>query len=261
MVFRLMTGYTWAELSDVVRTAKEARIGRQKIRSMERAASLQDIPGPEKKNADQLRVLAEVIHGVIEGRIMRLPDDVDPDDFRTRQHKVDTREGWESLERCAADGVGYVDLLYERYTGRPFAYVRDALSERKGDVLEEALVSLFEAERIPYERVTDNSAEGWPQAPDFFLPERVRPAIALESKIAEDGGTARDKASRIERLARMCQQRDVLLVAAIDGKGFRRFRDVMLPIIRITRGHTYTLQNLDRMVDIDRVQKLRRPHQ
>jgi hypothetical protein len=258
MVFRLMTGYTWNELSDIVRTAKEVRVSGQKIRSMERAASLADIPGSEEANADYLRALAEAIHGVIEGGIMRLPEDVDPEDFRTRQHKVDTRDGWKSVERCAAGGVGYADLLYERYTGRPFAYVRDALSERKGDVLEEALVALFEGEQIPYERVTDNTVEGWPQAPDFFLPDRTQPEVALESKIAEDGGTARDKASRIERLARMCRERDVLLIAAIDGKGFRRFGDVMLPIIRNTRGHTYTLQNLDRIADVERVQKLRR---
>ncbi len=261
MVFRLMTGYTWNELSDIVRTTKEVRISGQKIRSMERAARLADIPGSEGTNADYLRALAEVIHGVIEGSIMKLPEGVEPEEFRTRQHKVDTRDGWESVERCAAGGVGYADLLYERYTGRPFAYVRDALSERKGDVLEEALVALFEDEQIPYERVRDNSVEGWPQAPDFFLPDRTQPQVALESKIAEDGGTARDKASRIERLARMCRERDVLLIAAIDGKGFRRFGDVMLPIIRNTRGHTYTLQNLERIADVARIQKVRRHYQ
>ncbi|MFO8008358.1 MAG: hypothetical protein R6V05_11565, partial [Candidatus Brocadiia bacterium] len=103
-----------------------------------------------------------------------------------------------------------------------------------------------------------NTVDGWPQAPDFFLPNRTQPEVALESKIAEDGGTARDKASRIERLGRMCRERDVLLIAAIDGKGFRRFGDVMLPIIRNTRGHTYTLQNLDRIADIKEVQDLRR---
>lgn len=261
MVFRLMTGYTWNELSDIVRTTMEVRVSGQKIRSMERAARVADIPGPEETNADYLRALAEAVHGVIEGSIMRLPEDVDPESFRTRQHKVDTREGWESVERCAAGGVGYADLLYERYTGRPFAYVRDALSERKGDVLEEALVALFEDEHIPYERITDNSVEGWSQAPDFFLPDRMEPEVALEAKIAEDGGTARDKASRIERLARMCRERDVLVIAAIDGKGFRRFGDVMLPIIRNTRGYTYTLQNLDRIAGIERVQKLRGLHQ
>jgi len=89
----------------------------------------------------------------------------------------------------------------------------------------------------------------------------MEPEVALEAKIAEDGGIARDKASRIERLARMCQERDVLLIAAIDGKGFRRFGDVMLPIIRNTRGYIYTLQNLDRIAGIERVQKLRGLHQ
>ncbi|MFO8006579.1 MAG: hypothetical protein R6V05_02470, partial [Candidatus Brocadiia bacterium] len=192
MVLRLITGYTWNELSDIVRTTQEVRVSGGKIRSMERAARLADIPGAEETNARHLRALARAIHAVVEGSVMKLPEDLEPGNFRTRQHKVDTQDGWESVERCAADGVGYADLLHERYTGRPFAYVRDALSERKGDVLEEALVALFEDEQIPYERVTDNTVDGWPQAPDFFLPNRAQPEVALESKVAQDGGSGRD---------------------------------------------------------------------
>ena len=258
MVFRLITGYTWNELSDIVRTATQVRVSGQKIRAIERAAVLADVPGSEEANTRRIRAIAEAIDGVVERRIMKLPEDVDPAHFRTRQHKADTERGWQSVQDCATDGVGYGDLLYERYTGRPFAYVRDALSEKKGDVLENALVALFEEEEIPYDRVTTNSVKGWAQAPDFFLPDRSRPRVALESKIAEDGGTARDKASRIERLSRMCRERDVLLIAAVDGKGFRRFGDVMLPIIRNTRGYTYTLQNLDEIADIECIWKLRR---
>ncbi|MFW6119000.1 MAG: hypothetical protein ACOC7S_01545, partial [Planctomycetota bacterium] len=76
-------------------------------------------------------------------------------------------------------------------------------------------------------------------------------------RVPADGGKARDKASRIERLARMCDRQEVLLVAVIDGTGFRRVGDTTLPIVRSTRGHTYTLQNLESLCEIPRVQRLR----
>jgi len=258
MVFRLIAGYTWREISDIVHSATDASVSAQKLQGIERADTLSDIAGQDDANEDLLARIADVVHDIVSGRIMTLPEDLKPQDFRTRQHKLDTTDGWESVEGCAARGVGYAELLYERYTGRPFAYVRDALSEQKGGILEEALVTLFEDDGVPYERITDNAVEGWRQAPDFFLPSRKHPEVAIEAKIAADGGTARDKASRIERLARMCDQRDVLLIAVIDGAGFRRFNDVMLPIIRNTQGHTYTLQNLAGICDVGRVQQLRR---
>jgi len=240
MVFRLITGYTWAELSDILLAKLTFRLSTQKLQQIERADRLADVPGKVPERA--LEVLGEATCGIIRGTLMPLPEELGAAGFRSRQHKVDTVSGWESVEACAAGGVSYEHLLYERYTGRPFAYVRDALSDRKGDILEDALEALLREHEIPYDRITDNSIPGFEQAPDFALPDRHDATVIIESKLAEDGGTARDKASRIERLRHTCDERNILLVALVDGKGFRRFNDVLFPIIRNTRGHTYTLR-------------------
>jgi len=255
MVFRLVTGYTWAELSDILLAKLSFRLSAQKLQQLERADRLDDVSGLPSQ---ALQMLATAISGIIEGSLMPLPEELEAAGFRSRQHKIDTRAGWASVQACVAGEVSYKNLLYERYTGRPFAYVRDALSERKGDILEDALEALLKEHGIPYDRITDNAIPGFEQAPDFALPDRNAPSIIIESKLAEDGGTARDKASRIERLRHTCDERDVLLIALVDGKGFRRFNDVLFPIIRNTRGHTYTLETLDDLLDVDRVRSLMR---
>lgn len=50
--------------------------------------------------------------------------------------------------------------------------------------------------------VTVLSKRGYDEtaAPDFVIPDD-EPAVIIESKVAEDGGTARDKAARIQALA------------------------------------------------------------
>lgn len=47
-------------------------------------------------------------------------------------------------------------------------------------------------------------------------------------------------------------------MALVDGKGFRRFNDVLLPTVRNTRGHTYTLETMDELLRVDEVLSLRR---
>lgn len=256
MVFRLIVGYTWNELSDILLGKESASVSAQKLQQIEKSTAIEEIPG--RFNPDLFAPIARVIHGIAEGSIMSLPKELDPSEFRSRQHKVDTVEGWESVSRCAAGEVDYSDLLYERYTGMPFADVRGALSEKKGDILEDALETLLREAGIPYDRIDDNVAAGFAQAPDYLLPNRESPAIAIEAKLAEDGCTARDKASRIERLKRPCQEKGIILMALIDGKGFRRFNDRLLPIVRNTRSHTYTLETMDEFLLVDELLRLRK---
>lgn len=255
MVFRLVTGYTWNEFSDILLTKLDTGIQPQKLQQIERAETIEDVPG--RPSEDAIRKLGEALFGIVEKTLMVLPDDLDPDRFRSRQDKIDTEEGWASVHRCVTEGISLADLLYERYTGRPFAYVRDALSEQKGDILEDALENLLKEHRIPYDRITDNEIPGFEQAPDYALPDRQKPVVVIESKLAEDGGTARDKASRIERLRHTCEKRAIMLMAIVDGKGFRRFNDVLLPIIRNTRGYTYTLETLPSIVEVEQIRRLR----
>ena len=51
--------------------------------------------------------------------------------------------------------------------------------------------------------------------------------MIIESKVAEDGGTARDKAARIKNASEAAKARGLLPCAVIDGKGWserlRRF--------------------------------------
>jgi hypothetical protein len=110
--------------------------------------------------------------------------------------------------------------LYERYLGRPFAYVQDALSEKKGGLLETRIELVLRKHGVPYHHTgTREQIPGFEQAPDFLLPDKEAPACVIESKLAEDGGTARDKAARIFKLGEICQNRGITLVAFIDGKG------------------------------------------
>jgi hypothetical protein len=254
MVFRLITGYTSNELSDILLTKLDTTVQPQKLQEIERAEAMDQIPGPPGEEV--IAKLGEALFGIVERTLMVLPKDLEPDRFRSRQDKIDTEKGWTSVNRCATQGVSLAELLYERYTGRPFAYVRDALSSQKGDILEDALERLLKDHRIPYDRITDNEAPGFQQAPDYALPHRQEPVVVIESKLAEDGGTARDKASRIERLRHTCDRRGIALMAVVDGKGFRRFNDVLLPIIRNTKGYTYTLETLPAIVDAEPIRRL-----
>ena len=134
----------------------------------------------------------------------------------------------------------------------------DASSSIKGDLLELAVVRLFEAHAIPFYRTrAREKLPGWEQAPDFLLPTRERPTVAIEAKLAEDGGTARDKAARVERFCHEARQKEVFPIAIIDGKGFFRINDVTAPIIRNTQGETYTLKTLERILKIPHIAMLR----
>jgi len=101
------------------------------------------------------------------------------------------------------------------------------------------------AERIP----------GFDQAPDFIIPDELRPHVVIEAKITEDDGTARDKVTRILNLQRLSEerktrgQRPFQVVACIDGRGFGVRKEDMRQLILKTGGKVFTLRTLDRLVD------------
>jgi hypothetical protein len=121
----------------------------------------------------------------------------------------------------------------------------------KADLLEIPIETLFKQHRIPHYRSKSiDKIPGFEQAPDFLVPDCDRPQIVIEAKLAEDGGTARDKASQIERLSKTTGRDNLTLIAVVDGKGFFRINDVLAPILRLTRGLTFTLSTLNEMVDL-----------
>ena len=74
MVFRLILGYTWDDLADVMKSKLEVRLSKEKIRQIERAETLDDVPG--KSAGQSLDALAEAIDGIVCGRLMGLPPEL-----------------------------------------------------------------------------------------------------------------------------------------------------------------------------------------
>lgn len=244
VVFRTIAGYRVQELSYVLASKLGCKIGTSAIKTLEAC----DAPATPKQ-VDRVATIARALFEAVEGTL--LPRAPEAQTFVDRHDKFDTLHGWESVGAFAQKGVPYASALYERYLGRPFAYVVDALSGMKAELLEGPIEVLFQRHGIPYYRTKAiERIPGFEQAPDFLVPDATAPRIVIEAKLAEDGGTARDKASRIERLSRAAERRGCVLIAVVDGKGFFRINDVLVPILRVTKGLTFTLSTLPEMVSL-----------
>ncbi|MEU1886030.1 hypothetical protein ABZ491_11185 [Micromonospora rifamycinica] len=179
-----------------------------------------------------------------------------PEGLIHRLEKIDTRGGLESVRYVAQQHVPYAVLLYERYLGRPFASHRDSVSELVGDVMESAIEEQLTSQRIPFRKTRRaERVPGFDQAPDFFVPDELAPSVIIEAKITGDDGTARDKVSRILRLASMRDQRiadgrrGFQVVACIDGRGFGVRRQDLKDLLVATRGKVFTASSLGDLVD------------
>jgi len=190
------------------------------------------------------------------------PIDEVPDGAVHRLAKFDTSAGTESLRHAAAQHVPYATLLYERFLGRPFASHRDAVSELVGDAMEGAI-----EERLSHSQVTFRKTKraeripGFEQAPDFIVPDEMRPVVVIEAKITGDDGTARDKVTRIERLATMRDERirrgeaGFEVLACIDGRGFGVRREDMRRMLLRTEGKVFTFGTLGEMIQHTRLRE------
>lgn len=172
-----------------------------------------------------------------------------------RLDKIDTREGLETIRYVSQHHVPYAVLLYERYLGRPFSSHRDSVSELVGDVMESAIEEQLSSGRIPFRKTKRaERVPGFDQAPDFFIPDELAPSVIIEAKITGDDGTARDKVSRILRLAHMRDERErtgkrpFQVVACIDGRGFGVRRQDMKDLIMATRGKVFTTNRLEDLI-------------
>lgn len=181
-----------------------------------------------------------------------------------RLDKLDTRHGLASVRHVAEFHVPYAVLLYERYLGRPLASHRDAVSELIGDVMETAIESLLADAHIPFRKTKRaERVPGFEQAPDFFAPDEIEPTVIIEAKICGDDGTARDKVSRILRLASMRDDRiregkpSFEVVACIDGRGFGVRREDMRQLLVATKGKVFTMATLPELIDNTALKHLR----
>lgn len=179
-----------------------------------------------------------------------------------RLAKFDTSDGLASVRHAASHHVPYAVTLYERYLGRPFASHRDAVSELVGDVMESAIEERLSRARITFRKTKRaERVSGFDQAPDFFVPDEVHPASLIEAKITGDDGTARDKVTRIEKLATIRNERvragqpGFELIACIDGRGFGARRQLMKVLLRCTEGKVFTLATLDQLISHTRLRE------
>lgn len=181
-----------------------------------------------------------------------------PGDLKSKQDKPDTEHGWPTVQGLAAHAVPYAMFLHQRHYGGAFGQVINATSTRRGDLIEDAVESLFREHGVPYIH-TGSHNQGDIQArfevmvtpsPDFVVFDESETVRALlECKGTNNAGTARDKALRFERLRDESIRRGgIPLPAVLGGIGWARVNDTLGPVIRDTDGRVFTLANLPEML-------------
>jgi hypothetical protein len=254
VVLRSMLGFTPPEWAYVTTQSTGEEIQQGFARTLDREVRLSPL---RRMNVSEQR--AKRIRSMVEAACSLLSKEcpgVKADKIH-RLDKADTKEGPQTIQSLANVGVPYSMLLYERFLGRPFAGHRDSVSELVGDSLEtkieEALVAAGiscvktkRAQRVP----------GFDQAPDFMVPNQLAPQVVIEAKITEDDGTARDKVTRVQHLHALSMRGvgrgrppKFEVVACIGGRGFGVRREDMKKLLLATRGKTFTMKQLDKIVD------------
>jgi hypothetical protein len=155
-----------------------------------------------RQRAIAARTVVEVMNGDFFGEA--------PPGMNSKQDKPDTANGWDSVRDFAAGGVPLNVFLHQRHYGGAFRQLLDAISSRRGDLIEDAVEALFTEHGISFIRAgSHNQADIAARfevrvtpAPDFvvFDPRDDSLKAILECKGANNGGTARDKARRVTAL-------------------------------------------------------------
>jgi hypothetical protein len=252
IVFRLILGYTTAELVSALELV-EVATSKTVIEAIEKGQGAMS-----DARHELLAGIAKAVTGVIKRELFALDESLPEEDFRSRLDKIDTREGWASVQRAASGGIDYGDLLYERYVDGPWLAVRAAYSEKKGRLIEDAVAKVLTDAKIAFDQNPEKlvSSGLLPSKPDFVLPNVEAPEVTLEAKGADDGGTARDKAARIAAVASRATEHGWTPLAVIDGNGWKR-RDALVQTLEATHGLTFSLENVKLILDVPRVAALR----
>ena len=254
---RMILGLTHNELAWAMRQVRPgSRTSGGTLKKFERSPS-------QPSDAQMIETIVAATLAVVDRSILQIPETA-RQHFHSMLDKRDTRDGWRTVAEDAR-GVPYSALLYQRYVGGVWRQIQDAYSEVKGDrLLEQPIADLFEANDIAYLRAgtgasgATSTAEllGLSPGPDFALPQDS-PTVVIESKVAEDGGTARDKASRIINLARAADERGLLACAVIDGRGWSERTKALADVVIATQGRTYSLATLHHLLEIPDIDSLR----
>jgi hypothetical protein len=223
-------------------------LAESKVDSMERSGS--------STTASQARIAAETIAQIMRGSLFGDP----PGAFKAKQDKPDTAAGWDSVRAFATDGVPYSVFLHQRHYGGPFRQVIDAASELRGNLIEDAVEALFSKHGIQFIRTGSHNQDEITArfeitvrpTPDFVVHDSSGNLRAmLECKLTNDGGTARDKALRFERLHdESVRLGGVPLIAVLGGLGWTRVNDTLGPVIRDCDGRVFSVSNLTDMLTV-----------
>ncbi|HEV2450689.1 MAG TPA: hypothetical protein VGS62_02025 [Streptosporangiaceae bacterium] len=249
---RVITGLLkneFAGSTKIVAESLELRpLSASKIDSMEHSGTA--------TSPEQAQVAAETLGRIMSGTLFGSP----PGDLKSKQQKPDTVNGWETVRQYAADGVPYGVFLHQRHYGGAYRQVLDSTSELRGNLIEDAAEALFTEHGIPHIRtgshnqteIEDRFEVQVRPAPDFVVyDENDNLRAMLECKGANDGGTARDKALRFERLREeSVRLGGIPLVAVLGGLGWLRVNDTLGPVVRDCDGRVFSVSNLAEMLSV-----------
>jgi hypothetical protein len=219
-----------------------------KVDSMERTGTVTSF--------NQALIAAETLDQIMRGTLFGSP----PGDFKSKQEKPDTMDGWKTVQQYAARGVPYGVFLHQRHYGGAFRQVLDATSELRGNLIEESVEALFAEHSILFIRTgAHNQAEIEERfevqvrpAPDFVVFDHADNLRAmLECKGANDGGSARKVSLMFERLREESKRLGgIPLFAVLGGLGWTRVNDTLGPVIRDCDGRVFSVSNLDEMLTV-----------
>ncbi len=264
LVFRTLLGLTKDEFahSTVLAGGPEdlAALSSSQIDTMERSAvdaPRAKTPTALSKAAAQARIASKTIVMAMNGELF---GDAPPG-LRSKQQKPDTTEGWSSVRGYATDGVPLRVFLHQRHYGGAFRQVLDATSTLRGDLIEDAVEALFTLHGVSFVRTGSHNQADIARrfevhvtpAPDFvvFDPADDSLKAMLECKGTNNGGTARDKALRFNRLrAESVRLGGIPLIAVLGGIGWARINDALGPVVRDTDGRVFTLSTLNSMLEV-----------
>lgn len=257
---RMILGLTHNELAVAIRLHDpESSVAGGSLRNFERSAP------QERTTATRQRIVGSIAGAALammRRDLLTVPPRVTTH-FHSKLDKSDTLDGWRSV-RDHTSGVPYTALLFQRYVGGVWRQVQDAYSEVKGDaVLEIPLQDLLDAHGVPFHRTKRGAAGaaetatrfGLEPGPDFIIPADS-PTLVVESKVAEDGGTARDKAARVRTLVAAASERGLRACALVDGKGWTERPNALCDVILATQGRTYTLATINQILELPEIQAL-----
>lgn len=267
LVFRTLLGLTKEEFAHSSLLAGGPfdinPLSASQIDTMERTGMVEaktvKAPNPTAiaKAARQAVIAAKTVAAVMDGELF---GDA-PAGLRSKQKKLDTERGWDSVRDYASEGVPLKVFLHQRHYGGAFRQILDATSTRRGDLIEDAVETLFSERGISFIRTgSHNQADianrfevQVTPAPDFvvFDPSDDSLKAMIECKGTNNGGTARDKALRFGRLrSEAIRLGGVPLMAVLGGIGWARINDALGPVVRDTDGRVFTLSTLHSMLEV-----------